>query len=60
MELWQGTQEWEGLTKKFAHTFEFGDEHHTVDAALQVIKEERLAEIPIDEANSHQCSATIQ
>ena len=60
MELWQETQEWEGLAKKFAHTFEFADEHPTVDVALQVIKEMIFAEIPVDEANSHQCSATIQ
>ena len=53
MELRQGTKEWEGLSKKFAHTFEFADEHPTIDAALQVIKEKILAKIPVNEANSH-------
>ena len=42
MELRQGTQEWEGLAKKFAHTFEFVDEHPIVDATLRVIKEKTL------------------
>ena len=59
MELRQGTQEWEELAKQFVHTFEFVDEHPTVDAALQAIKEKIFVEIPVDEANSHQCSVTI-
>ena len=33
MELRQETQDYERITKKFAHTFEFADEHHTIDAA---------------------------
>ena len=60
MELRQGTQDWEGLTKKFRQTFEFVDEQPTVDVALQTIKEKIFDEIPIEEVNSHQCSATIQ
>ena len=56
----QGTQEWEGLAKNFAHTFKFVDEHPLVNVALQVIKEKIFAKIPVEEANSHQCSATIQ
>ena len=60
MELRQGTQEWEGIAKKFAHTFEFVDEHTTIDAALQAIKENIFAEIHVDKPNSHQCNATIQ
>ena len=42
------------------HTFEFANEHHTIDAVLQAIKEKIFAEILVEEANSHQCSATIQ
>ena len=60
MELRQGTQDWEGLTKKFRKTFEFPDENPTIDVVLQTIKENIFAEIPIEEANSHQCNATIQ
>ena len=60
MELKQGTQDWEGLTKHFVHTFEFDDEKPTVDVALQMIKKKIFTEIPVEEANSHQCSATIQ
>ena len=60
MELRQGTQDWEGLTKKFRKTFEFVDEQSTVDVALQTIKEKIFIEIPVEEANSHQCSVTIQ
>ena len=42
------------------HTFEFVDEKPTVDVALQTIKENIFVEIPVEEENSHQCSATIQ
>ena len=59
MELRQETQEWEGLAKKFSHTFEFADEHPIVDVALQMIKDKIFVEIPVEEANSHQCNATI-
>ena len=60
MELRQGTQEWEGITKKFRQTFEFVEEEPTVDVVLQTIKEKIFAEIPVEEANAHQCSVTIQ
>ena len=60
MELRQGTQDWEEVSKQFTHTFEFVDEKPTVDAALQVIKEKIFAQVPVKEENSHQCSATIQ
>ena len=53
MELQQGTQDWEGIAKQFAHRFEFADEKPTVDAALQRIKEKIFAEIPVKEENSH-------
>ena len=60
MELRQGTQYWEGIVKKFVHTFEFVDKDPTVDTALQTIKENIFAEISMKEANSHQCSVTIK
>ena len=60
MELRQGNQEWEGLAKKFAHTFEFSDERPTIDVALQEIKEMIFDEIHVDVESFHQCSATIQ
>ena len=60
MELRQGTQDWEGLTKKFTHTFEFADEQPIVDVVLQTIKEKIFSKITVEEVNSHQCSATIQ
>ena len=53
MELWQGTKDWEGLTKKFMHTFKFVDYHPIFDAMLQTIKENIFTEIPVEEANSH-------
>ena len=43
-----------------AHTFEFADEQPTVDVVLQTIKENIFVEIPVEEANAHQCSVTIQ
>ena len=60
MELRQGTQDWEEAAEQFEHTFEFGDEQPTVDVVLQTIKENIFVEIPAEEANSHQCSMTIQ
>ena len=60
MDLRQGTQDCEGLAKQFRKTFKFADEQPTVDATLRTIKEKIFAEIPVEEANSHQCSATIQ
>ena len=42
------------------HTFEFVDEKPTVDVALQTINENIFAEIPVEEANYHQCIMTIQ
>ena len=60
MELQQGTQDCERLAKQFAHTFEFVDEQPTIDVALHTVKGNIVAEIPIKEANSHQCRATIQ
>ena len=58
--LRQGTQDCERLTKQFLHTFEFADEHPTIDVALQGVKEKIFAKILVKEANSHQCNATIQ
>ena len=48
------------VARLFMHTFEFVDEKPIVDVVLQTIKENIFAEIPIQEANSHQCSVTIQ
>ena len=39
MKLRQGTQYWERLPNQFAHIFEFADEHPTIDATLQTVKE---------------------
>ena len=60
MDLRQGTQDWEGIANHFVHTFEFGDEHPTIDAALQMVNDKIVSEIPIKEANSHQCSTNIK
>ena len=60
MELRQRTQDWKGITNQFTNTFEFVDEQPTVDVVLQMIKEKIFAEIHVEEANAHQCSATIQ
>ena len=60
MELRQGTQYCERLAKNFTHTFEFADENPTIETALQMKKRNIVAEIPIEQDNSHQCSATIQ
>ena len=53
MELWQGTQDWEGIAKQFTHTFKFFDEHLTMYVSLQTIKENIFVEIPVEDANSH-------
>ena len=50
----------EGLAKQFTHIFEFVDDHPTMDVALQMIKEKIFAKAPVEDANSHQCSVTIQ
>ena len=42
------------------HTFKFVDEHPTMNVVLQMIKEKIFVEIPIEEGNSHECSAAIQ
>ena len=41
-------------------TFEFDDEQLVVDDALQTIEEKLFAEISVEVASSHQCSAKIQ
>ena len=56
----QETQDCERLAKQFVHTFEFVDEHPTIKAALQTVKGKIVDEIPLKEANSDQCNATIQ
>ena len=53
IELRQGTQHWEGITKKFRQTFEFADEKPIADVVLQMIKEKIFSKIPIEEANAH-------
>ena len=60
IELRQGAQYWERITKQFRQTFDFADEQPTVDAALQTIKEKIFVEIPVEEANAHQCNVAIQ
>ena len=52
-ELRQGVQQ-------VVHTVEFADKHPTIDVALQTVKEKIVAEIPLKDANSHQCGATSQ
>ena len=42
------------------HTFEFVDEQPIVDVALQILKAQIFAQVPVVEENSHQSSATIQ
>ena len=42
------------------HTFKFIDEQPTVDDVLQTIKEKIFDEIPVEEANAHQCNVNIQ
>src|SRR5713226_4884047 len=59
MEPQQGTQDCERLANQSAHTFEFADEHLTIDAVLQTVNEKIVVENPVKEVNSHQCSATI-
>ena len=60
MEFRQGTKDWEGLAKKFTHTFEFSNEQPIVDATLQTIKENICTEIPVEVASPQQCNVTIQ
>ena len=60
MDLRQGTQDWDKVVKKFAHTFSFADEQPTVDVALQTIKEKIFVEIPVEVTCSHWFGTTIQ
>ena len=53
MDLQQGTQNWDKVVKKLAHTFEFVDEQPIVDVTLQIIKENIFAEIPMEVASYH-------
>ena len=45
-EFQQGTLEWE-LATRFTHTFEFIDDHPSIDAALQVMKVKIFEHIPV-------------
>ena len=38
VELQRGIIEWEELATSFTHTFEFADDHPSIDAYLQVTK----------------------
>ena len=60
MELRQGTQDWEEISKQFLHIFEFTDGKPIVDVALQTLKAQIFSQVPIIEENSHQRSGTIQ
>ena len=59
MELRQESQDWERIANQFAHTLELPDGHPTIDVVLQAVTERIVAENPVKEANSHQCSTTI-
>ena len=60
VELRQGTIEWHELANSFIHTFEFVDDHPSIDATLQVIKTKIFEDIPVAITNFNQCDATIQ
>ena len=53
VELLLGTIEWEVLDTSFTHTFEFVDDHPSIDAALQVIKTNIFEDIPMSMTNFH-------
>ena len=59
-EAWYTSAELRQGVQQVAHTVEFADEHPIIDAALQTKKGTIVEEISNKEANSHQCSATIQ
>ena len=40
-------------TQQVVQTVVFADKHPTIDAALQVVKEKVVADIPVKDRNSH-------
>ena len=59
IELWRGTIEWEDLDSSFTHTFEFSDDHPSIDVALQVIKTKISKDIPMSMTNVYHSSTTV-
>ena len=60
VELKQGTIEWDELDTSFIHTFEFVDDHPSIDATLQVIKIKIFEDIPVAMTNFNQRDTIIQ
>ena len=60
IELWRGTFESDELDATFTHTFDFADDHPSIDAAFQVIKTKIFEDIPVWMTNINQRIITIQ
>ena len=60
VELRRGTIEWDTLATRFTQTFEFVNDHSSINVALQVIKATVFEDIPIAMTKFNQHNATIQ
>ena len=60
VELRRWIIEWDELATSFTHTFEFVDDHPSIDVALQVIKAKIFEDIPVAMKKFSQNNATIQ
>ena len=59
MEIQRGNIEWEELATRFTYTFQFANDHPTIDAVLQIMKENIFEEIFVTATNFHQYNMTI-
>ena len=60
IELRCGTFESDELDATFTHTFDFADDHPSIDAAFQVIKTKIFEDIPVSMEKFNQSSMTEQ
>ena len=60
VELRRGTIEWDELATSSKHTFDFVDDHPSIDVAFQVINSKIFEDIPVAVTNFNQSSATIR
>ena len=59
VELWRWNIEWEELATSFTHTFEFTDDHPSIDVSLQVMKVKIFEYIPVAITNFNHNNTTI-
>ena len=60
IEMRRGTIEWDELATSFTHTFEFVNDHSSINVALQVIKATIFEDIPIAMTHFNQRDTTFR